>query len=396
MTSSDSPSRVPVRVRIMLACLSGVLVALGQTVTAAPAHAVACSPTSSTDGTATILSFTTVGTCTWTVPGGVTVIDNILIVGGGGGGGFDIGGGGGAGGLVDLTAISVTPGSTVTIIVGAGGAGATGYTQTSANSGTASSFASHTALGGGYGGSGSFNGAAGGSGGGAGYAAGGGRAGGAEQQSTAPTAGLGSTGGASPWLGTPPALYLVDAGGGGGGAGGVGGQVFRDLTVWPDAQGGSGGTGVTRSITGTAQSYAGGGGGGSQVRIALGGSGVGGDGGVTSGSPIYPAGVAPGAGASNTGSGGGGGRNGGVGGAGGSGVVITRWTTSSVVVSATVAPIDLTPSSWHQSVGRPGNVQSCPSGWSASWAQWMNVGTGGWVCNREYYWDTRSSDWGIR
>jgi hypothetical protein len=62
----------------------------------------------------------------WTVPVGVTQVE-ALVVAGGGAGGYDRGGGGGAGGLSYSSALTVTPGSTYTIGVGAGGIGGTAY-----------------------------------------------------------------------------------------------------------------------------------------------------------------------------------------------------------------------------------------------------------------------------
>jgi hypothetical protein len=85
--------------------------------------------------------FTTTGTQTWTVPVGITSISAVCIGGGGGGGGGESGrnqgvSGGGGGGLSYGT-IDVTPGETLTIVVGAGGNG--GATQSSGNPGGASS-----------------------------------------------------------------------------------------------------------------------------------------------------------------------------------------------------------------------------------------------------------------
>lgn len=62
----------------------------------------------------------------WTVPAGVTQVET-LVVAGGGAGGYDRAGGGGAGGVVYSSALTVTPGSTYTIGVGAGGIGGTAY-----------------------------------------------------------------------------------------------------------------------------------------------------------------------------------------------------------------------------------------------------------------------------
>lgn len=115
--------------------------------------------------------------CTWTVPAGVTSVRVLVVAGGGGGGGFHTAGGGGAGGLVHNVGFAVTPGSTVSVSVGKGGApgSATGsqYTNPGGN-GADSVFGSLTAVGGGGGGGGGANsqignpGSAGGSGGGGG------------------------------------------------------------------------------------------------------------------------------------------------------------------------------------------------------------------------------------
>ena len=62
---------------------------------------------------------------TWTPPTGVTSVDYMVIAGGGGGGMSDgFGSAGGAGGFQSGTGLSVTPSTPYTIIVGAGGAGA--------------------------------------------------------------------------------------------------------------------------------------------------------------------------------------------------------------------------------------------------------------------------------
>lgn len=279
---------------------------------ASPAWASACSPTSTIDGSYTVVQFTTVGTCDWTVPAGVSQLASVLIVGGGGGGGFDLGGGGGAGGLVDLTGVATAAGSVLSVTVGAGGAGNTSYSPSSAvNGGGNSSLGTAIALGGGYGGTSTQNGAAGGSGGGAGqtyHGSPGARTGGSAQQPTAATAGLGSRGG------DVPAGQIAAGGGGGAGTAGTSAAASGNI-------GGAGGAGVARSITGTSRFYAAGGGGFSDNGAAPGGSGIGGNGALTT------SGTAT-AGAANTGSGGGGaGGLGRAGGAGGSGVVIIRYLT---------------------------------------------------------------------
>ncbi|MDA7806971.1 putative Ig domain-containing protein, partial [Aquiluna sp.] len=75
----------------------------------------------------TIAAFKTVGTCSWTVPTGVTSGD-VLVVGGGGGGSGNYtgdlgssGGSGGAGGVLPVTNLALP--STVSITVGQGGSG---------------------------------------------------------------------------------------------------------------------------------------------------------------------------------------------------------------------------------------------------------------------------------
>jgi hypothetical protein len=101
-------------------------------------------------------NYTTPGSHTWTVPAGVTAV-NIIVVGGGGGGGggstdsqYPGGGGGGGGQVYSANNISVTPGSGISIVVGAGGA--LGATNTAGVSGASSSFNSTlSAVGGGGG-----------------------------------------------------------------------------------------------------------------------------------------------------------------------------------------------------------------------------------------------------
>ncbi len=111
--------------------------------------------------------FTTYGQHTWTVPDGVTSVSVVCIGGGGGGGGIlawtgndPRGPGGGAGGgLGYKNNISVTPGSSVTVVVGEGGNGNGGSGNTVAYgiAGGDSYFSSDTTVkgGGGLGGQGS-------------------------------------------------------------------------------------------------------------------------------------------------------------------------------------------------------------------------------------------------
>ena len=74
-------------------------------------------------------TFTTVGSNTFTVPAGVTKISAVLIGGGGAGGGSGggVGGnGGGGGGLVYINDYPVSPGQTLTVVVGGGGVAVSG------------------------------------------------------------------------------------------------------------------------------------------------------------------------------------------------------------------------------------------------------------------------------
>jgi hypothetical protein len=86
------------------------------------------------------------------VPSGITSVD-VLVVAGGGSGGKQHGGGGGSGGLVFKPGFAVTPGGTVSVTVGDGGAGApfpfTPDTQPRAPAGQDSVFGTLTAKGGG-------------------------------------------------------------------------------------------------------------------------------------------------------------------------------------------------------------------------------------------------------
>ena len=308
--------------------LIGALFAFSSLVFIEPAVAAPCTPTSTTSGTTTVLRFTTVGSCTWTVPASVTSI-SILIVGGGGGGGGDAAGGGGAGGVYMNTSLTVTPSTSPTIQVGAGGTGGqcssgnagectappvaiAGYIP--ATNGSASAFDAISVAGGGKGGV--YNSGAGGNGGSGG---GGAAAGGAGGTSTISGSNYyGNTGGASNGTG----------GGGGGGAGRPGG------TGGP----GGGGDGISSSITGVATFYAGGGGGGgSGGTRGWGGNGGGGTG-ATSCSYQFSVGTNSNqaqAGAANTGGGGGGAPYGcaGSGGTGGSGIVIIAYALIPTITS---------------------------------------------------------------
>ncbi len=279
-------------------------------------------------------SFTSTGSSNFSVPSGVTTVD-VLVVGGGGCGGgangqtgSDGGGGGGAGGLVYATSYPVTPGGSVSVTVGAGGAAPNGYGDTNGQGGGDSVFGSLTANGGGKGVRNGQTAGNGGSGGAGGYGSNGGEA---NQPSNGghPTGqGYGNNGG-NPG-GAPNASPY--SGAGGGGAGGAGGDRNG---------GGAGSGGAGRSYTigdgSTSVTYAGGGGGGGggpgSYSGAAGGSGGGGTGAPTNGHPINDVGPSLGGQVGTTNRGGGGGAgagtnsgsNAGRGGAGGPGIVIVRY-----------------------------------------------------------------------
>jgi hypothetical protein len=148
-----------------------------------------------------------IGNNNWqTIASTAYAVDYLIAAGGGGGGGNNSGAGGGAGGLITSSGLSVTPGTSYAVTIGAGG------TSTPTN-GTNSSFGGQTAIGGGLGASNSSgpqSPGSGGSGGGANYNGGGGGLG---------TAGQGNNGGSAV---TGASNY---PGSGGGGAGAVGSKV---------------------------------------------------------------------------------------------------------------------------------------------------------------------------
>jgi hypothetical protein len=239
--------------------------------------------------------FTSAGTYTWVCPEGVTAV-SVLCIGGGGGGdaGSDligVGGGGGGGGLAYRNNISVIPGQSYTIVVGAGGFGQITVnrvtTQVSTDGGQSSAFSciatggakgartaatvviGSTADGDGGGRSGVFNGGASGGvggsidtsvlgfrgpggGGAAGYTGTGGYGARGQRASGTPTSAAGFAGGP----------------GAGGGAGG-GGSAFRSDVVRVATGAGGGGVG----IYGAGPNGAGGTGGSSTVAAVDGGDG---------------------------------------------------------------------------------------------------------------------------
>ena len=274
-------------------------------------------PVSTVVGADTVVTFSSVGSRTWTVPANVSSLQ-YLIVGGGGGGS---GGGGGAGGVLYNSSFSVTPGNSYTVVVGDGGSGSAA--SASGSDGSSSSLNSIVAYGGGGGGARQAGGRAGSSSGGAG-----------QDSDTAPGASSQGFAGA-----TGPSTASATGAGGGGGAGSVGIRGFL-YSEFPGAQrtpGGNGGDGLPYSISGTSTYYGGGGGGGANnnssatVEFGRGGNGGGGNG-ANNDRVNGTAGLA------NTGGGGGGGDWEASGASGGSGIVIVRYTTPAAP-SNSVAPV---------------------------------------------------------
>lgn len=240
------------------------------------------------------ITFSTPGETTWQVPAGVTVLDiKCWGAGGGGGGGGTVstGGPGGGGGFSYCSAVSVTPGETLTIevggagapgvyvgalsggggggggrsavrrgttelVVGGGGGGGGGGDNSSATAGGAGG-----AGGGNTGGSGTASGNAGGAGGGT-QSAGGAAGTGGAQAGVAGAADTGGRGGSN--LGTGTAAGGVTTGGQGGtgdtggfgGGGGGGGGLFGGGGGSSSASGnagGGGGGGGSNETSGTVE-----------------------------------------------------------------------------------------------------------------------------------------------
>jgi hypothetical protein len=227
-------------------------------------------------------------------------VEYLVIAGGGGGGGVA---GAGAGGYRTST-LSVNPGTSYTVTVGAGGA-----SQTVGND---SVFSTITSLGGGRGGiqnTANFTGGTGGSGGGSAYAAGG--------TGTTSAGGVGTVGQGND--GGGHTAFAGAAGGGGGGAGAVG------TANTGGGVGGNGGNGSASSITGSSVTRGGGGAGWGETSPNNGTAGTGGGGAVST------------AGTANTGGGGGAGGFG-SNGSGGSGVVILSIPTANYSGTTTGSP----------------------------------------------------------
>ena len=261
-----------------------------------------------------------VGACNWLSPLGVESA-SVLVVGGGGAGGTRAGGGGGAGGYQYVASHSLTPNTSYSVSVGAGG---TGVLLNSADNGGDSRFGSLDLVKGGGGGGGAITGGTvarsgkdGGSGGGA--------------------AGYTSTVSASIGRGTlnqgnDGANAMPDnawPGGGGGGASGAGTAAASNTSP-----AGKGGAGTLNAVTGTSLCYATGGGAGTKVGFVAGQAGDCGGSSSPNGGAGTTGSVTPANPIQNTGAGGGGSgwsdSNDLVGGNGASGVVVLRYLTPTV------------------------------------------------------------------
>lgn len=224
-------------------------------------------------GSTTTKVFNTAGTFTWTAPADVTSVSVGCWGGGGAGGGAstsngdNVGGGGGGGAYTSAT-VTVVPGTTYNIVIGAAAVGGPGNGPDGASStfGTGSSLVTGAGGkggkadtgGGGAGGVGTYNGGNGGAGNFSNADTGGGGGG----------AGMGGAGGNgdSPWIsngGTGGAAISGNGGGGAGGAGGAGDGVDGNNG---NAAGGGGGGADAPAFGGTAKK--GGNGGLGQVVIS--------------------------------------------------------------------------------------------------------------------------------
>ena len=222
-----------------------------------------------------------------------TLVDYLVVAGGGGAASSHGAAGGGAGGFRYGSSYSLTPGTSYSITVSAGGTGGVG----TATNGTTSTFATVTSAGGGLGGD-------------PGIASGSGGSGGGGRFDTNTAGGAGNTPSVSPSQGNNGGSGVSQGGNGQGGGGGGAGAAGSNAGAGTP---GAGGAGASSSITGTSTVYAGGGAGsGEQSQTAAGGSGgggnsIGGNGGV------------------NLGGGGGAGKDSAKGGNGGAGIVVIAY-----------------------------------------------------------------------
>ena len=198
-------------------------------------------------------SYTSPGTYTWVCPADVNWVHAVCVGGGGGGTGSNSAGcGGGGGGLAWRNDISVVPGQSYTVVVGAGGAGS----RTSPAPSGGSSYFINTSTVVGYGGKGGvYLGAVSGGG----YYPNGGSGGGSTQANINQSGGGGGAGGYSGNGGDGGTLNYSGNGGNGGGGGGGGSQNGGGSA---GAGGGVGIYGQGTSGAGGASIYRGGGGSG--------------------------------------------------------------------------------------------------------------------------------------
>ena len=245
-----------------------------------------CTTSTSYANNQQLSTFTSVDTCAWTLPEGISAID-FMVVGGGGGGGGNVGTAGSGGGTNIQINIPVNPGQIVIKTLGAGGSG--GFNTANGNAGAATSLTIGRTV----------------------YSAGGGSGGLTLGNSSKPTLCTTTTG--------------APAAGSGGGAGGPGGRGG-----WGSPSSGAnpcnGIAGVTSGFSGQSLTYGSGGGGGGWniAGIGLAGGSDAGNG----ASATYGNGVAA---LPNRGGGGGGSGPGGTGGAGGSGLLIIGWSVQSSI-----------------------------------------------------------------
>ena len=256
------------------------------------------------------VAYTSSGTHSFVVPDGVTSISAVAVGGGAGGGAYNTNGGytwgaGGGGELRYTNDIAVTPGETVTVVVGAAGpAGPYMYNPTVSSGGQ-----SKLTVGGvdrvvANGGNPATGYSAGGSGGSGGIGTGGGNGGaGGRPGSVGPGGGGGAGGysgsGGAGGSGFPPGsssgAYAGSTGYGGGGGGGGGGAYNWDHSGNATAGGGGGGVGLL------GQGASGGGGSLTSSTSTGANRGTGGSGGT--GGSVTPAGGAYGGGGSRSTSG---------------------------------------------------------------------------------------------
>jgi hypothetical protein len=218
-----------------------------------------------------VVSFTTAGATTWTVPDGVTSL--LITASGGGGGGVFFNGGNG--GVVTAT-LTVSPADVLTLEVGGGG-GTDGLTGGGGGSTNVNAGGTNQIIAGGGGGSGagSAGNASGGDGGGNGTGVG------TNGNSGNPTAGVGGGGGIG-GAGGPSGFGPV-GGAGGSGNGGPGGAGGRGGAAGVGSGAGFGGAG--------GNGCCGGGGGGGYGGGGGAGSGPAGDGGGGGGGSVGPTGT---------------------------------------------------------------------------------------------------------